>query len=310
MLRLTSAKALLRCTSCHASCCLLGLCDVCHRPTGATAHWDVLLCLAVLCCVLQTAFNFFAAEQWANLRGELGANAAPQDISRLIGERWNKTPEDERAPYIAKAQEDKARYEKEMEAWRSGLEAAAAAAAADSAAADGDADVAAAGAASPGADAMDVDIAAAAVVKQEQRSTTPPKPHHPKIKLKMSGGTGRHTPPPPAVSAAAGEAGGPVGVSVPAEAPLPQEHQQQGGDVDAGAAAVSPSLPAAEPQEQQQQPMPAAAEAVLAPAAAAVPAGPASPVLGGAAAPSDSMAVDAPAAVGGAPAAGEEGAAQ
>jgi hypothetical protein len=49
---------------------------------------------------VQTAFNFFAAEQWASLRGELGANAAPQDISRLIGERWNKATEEERAPYV------------------------------------------------------------------------------------------------------------------------------------------------------------------------------------------------------------------
>lgn len=52
----------------------------------------------------QTAFNFFAAEQWASLRGELGTNAAPQDISRLIGERWNKSSEGERAPYVAMAQ--------------------------------------------------------------------------------------------------------------------------------------------------------------------------------------------------------------
>jgi hypothetical protein len=54
--------------------------------------------------VPQTAFNFFAAEQWASLRGELGTNAAPQDISRLIGERWNKSSEGERAPYVAMAQ--------------------------------------------------------------------------------------------------------------------------------------------------------------------------------------------------------------
>lgn len=286
----------------------------CQQYTCVTAHCAVAPCRVVLFCVLQTAFNFFAAEQWASLRGELGANAAPQDISRLIGERWNKTPEDERAPYIAKAQEDKARYEKEMETWRSGIEIAAAAAAADSAAtADGDAGVAAAAAAaaSPGADAMDVDTAAAAVVKQEQRSAPPPKPHQPKIKLKMSGGTGRHTPPPPAVSAAAAAAGemvGTVGDGAPAEDALPQEQQQQ--SVIVGAA--SPSLPAAEPQEQQQQqPVPAAADAVPAPeAATAEAAGPVRPVLGDAAVPGDSMAVDVPAAVGGLPAAGQEGGAQ
>lgn len=55
---------------------------------------------AAVCVLSQTAFNFFAAEQWASLRGELGANAAPQDISRLIGERWNKATEEERAPYV------------------------------------------------------------------------------------------------------------------------------------------------------------------------------------------------------------------
>jgi hypothetical protein len=31
---------------------------------------------------MQTAFNFFAAEQWALVKAELGPSAIPQDISR------------------------------------------------------------------------------------------------------------------------------------------------------------------------------------------------------------------------------------
>jgi hypothetical protein len=209
--------------------------------------------------MLQTAFNFFAAEQWAALRGELGANAAPQDISRLIGERWSKATDDERAPFVAKAQEDKTRYEKEMDDWRSSMEAVAAAAAADSAAAAADGEAVRG---SQGGEAMDVDGAAAGV-KQEQRSATPPKALHPKIKLKMTG-PGRHgTPPPAAAAAAVQEGAGGAAAADGAEAGSTQQRQQQqqeAAPVPAAAAAApleSPVLPdAPEPVrqfEQQQQ---------------------------------------------------------
>jgi hypothetical protein len=195
---------------------------------------------------LQTAFNFFAAEQWASMRGELGSNAAPQDISRQIGERWSQATDEERAPYIAKAQGDKVRFDREMDSWRSGLEAAAGA----SAGADADGAAAAHGDAhglpGPG-ESMDLDGGAAAAaaglvpgLKQEQRSGTPPKPHHPRIKLKMSG---RPTPPPAAAGetdAAAGEEAAAAAArspELPGEEQLQQQHGFEQGLPDAAAAA-------------------------------------------------------------------------
>lgn len=233
---------------------------------------------------MQTAFNFFAAEQWSVVKAELGANAAPQEISRAVGDKWNKATEEERQPYINKAQEDKNRFEHEMQGWKAGFESPAAAAAT---AAEGDAQVPAdtAAAAAPAAgvsgtpgkppigkglftaavpgDAMDVDAAAGDAGANQQH-------HKHKLKFKLMGAAGSMKPADgqPAVEAAAGvdaaavdAAAAVAPVGVPEEA-VKQEFAHAVPVVPAAAAEAEPSAVAvAEAPQAAAQEQPAAAVA-------------------------------------------------
>lgn len=204
----------------------------------------------------KTAFNFFAAEQWPLVKAELGPNAVPQEISRAVGERWNKTTDVERQPYMQRSNEDKERFEKAMAGWRQGLESpagkeAAAAAGGDAAASPVPAAAAAAGGEAAGtpaaADAMEVDGEAAAGQQQQHQTK-----HKLKLKLGQHGVMG-----PPSKGAPASPS--PV-AAVAAAAATPEQHTQE-------PAAAAPAA-AAEPEVKAPAAMPAAAEAAAEAAAA------------------------------------------
>ncbi|XP_057436621.1 high mobility group B protein 15-like [Lotus japonicus] len=67
----------------------------------------------------RSGYNFFFAEQHARLK--LLNQAKDRDISRMIGELWNKLKEPERSVYQEKAIKDKERYQAEMEGYRERL---------------------------------------------------------------------------------------------------------------------------------------------------------------------------------------------
>ncbi|KAG7653083.1 ARID DNA-binding domain [Arabidopsis suecica] len=64
----------------------------------------------------RSGYNFFFAEQHARLKPLHPGK--DRDISRMIGELWNKLNEDEKLVYQGKAIEDKERYRTEMEDYR------------------------------------------------------------------------------------------------------------------------------------------------------------------------------------------------
>lgn len=41
-----------------------------------------------------------------------------QDVGRQCGEKWRSLTDEEKAPYVKKAEVDKARYQREMEAYK------------------------------------------------------------------------------------------------------------------------------------------------------------------------------------------------
>ncbi|KAJ0245076.1 ARID DNA-binding domain-containing protein [Hirschfeldia incana] len=67
----------------------------------------------------RSGYNFFFAEQHARLK-PLNPGK-DREISRMIGEHWNKLNEQERSVYQGKAVEDKERYRIEMEEYREKL---------------------------------------------------------------------------------------------------------------------------------------------------------------------------------------------
>ncbi|KAL0865533.1 hypothetical protein Bca101_044651 [Brassica carinata] len=67
----------------------------------------------------RSGYNFFFAEQHARLK-PLNPGK-DREISRMIGELWNKLNEQERSVYQGKAMEDKERYRAEMEEYREKL---------------------------------------------------------------------------------------------------------------------------------------------------------------------------------------------
>ncbi|GMN63899.1 hypothetical protein TIFTF001_032969 [Ficus carica] len=67
----------------------------------------------------RSGYNFFFAEQHARLKPLHPGK--DRDISRMIGELWNKITESERAVYQDKAVQDKERYRVEMEGYRKRL---------------------------------------------------------------------------------------------------------------------------------------------------------------------------------------------
>ncbi|PON31538.1 ARID DNA-binding domain containing protein [Parasponia andersonii] len=67
----------------------------------------------------RSGYNFFFAEQHARLKPLHPGK--DRDISRMIGELWNKLKESEKAVYQEKADKDKLRYRIEMEGYRERL---------------------------------------------------------------------------------------------------------------------------------------------------------------------------------------------
>ncbi|KAG8369658.1 hypothetical protein BUALT_Bualt14G0036700 [Buddleja alternifolia] len=67
----------------------------------------------------RSGYNFFFAEQHARLKPHY--HGRDREISRIIGESWNKLQEPERAVYQEKALKDKERYKIEMEGYRERL---------------------------------------------------------------------------------------------------------------------------------------------------------------------------------------------
>ncbi|RID49004.1 hypothetical protein BRARA_I05475 [Brassica rapa] len=67
----------------------------------------------------RSGYNFFFAEQHARLKPLHPGK--DREISRMIGELWNKLNEQERLVYQGKAMEDKERYRTEMEDYRERL---------------------------------------------------------------------------------------------------------------------------------------------------------------------------------------------
>ncbi|XP_056177060.1 high mobility group B protein 15 isoform X3 [Syzygium oleosum] len=67
----------------------------------------------------RSGYNFFFAEQHARLKPLHPGK--DREISRMIGELWNKLNESERAVYQDKALKDKERYKMEMESYRERL---------------------------------------------------------------------------------------------------------------------------------------------------------------------------------------------
>lgn len=67
----------------------------------------------------RSGYNFFFAEQHARLKPLHPGK--DREISRMIGELWNKLNEQERTVYQGKAMEDKERYRAEMEEYREKL---------------------------------------------------------------------------------------------------------------------------------------------------------------------------------------------
>ncbi|KAL1295591.1 high mobility group B protein 15 isoform X2 [Arachis hypogaea] len=64
----------------------------------------------------RSGYNFFFAEQHARLKAH--HHGKDREISRIIGELWNKLNESERVVYQEKALKDKERYRVEMEDYR------------------------------------------------------------------------------------------------------------------------------------------------------------------------------------------------
>ncbi|KAG4984739.1 hypothetical protein JHK87_029488 [Glycine soja] len=64
----------------------------------------------------RSGYNFFFAEQHARLK--LLHHGKDREISRMIGELWNKLKESEKTVYQEKAMKDKERYRAEMEDYR------------------------------------------------------------------------------------------------------------------------------------------------------------------------------------------------
>lgn len=67
----------------------------------------------------RSGYNFFFAEQHAKLKPLY--HGKDREISRIIGESWNKLQQQERVVYQEKALKDKERYKVEMEGYRERL---------------------------------------------------------------------------------------------------------------------------------------------------------------------------------------------
>lgn len=62
----------------------------------------------------KTAFNYFSMDARPRAREICGPNVPESDVSKKIGEMWANCSPQERAPYLAQAEQDRQRYNQEM----------------------------------------------------------------------------------------------------------------------------------------------------------------------------------------------------
>ena len=62
----------------------------------------------------KTAFNYFSLDVRPRAREMCGSNVPESEVSKKIGEMWSQCPPNERAPYLAQAEQDRQRYNAEM----------------------------------------------------------------------------------------------------------------------------------------------------------------------------------------------------
>ena len=72
-----------------------------------------------------SAFFLFCADERAGVKA-INPSFSVGDVAKHLGERWNKVSADQKSKYEARAQQDKQRYEREMENYRNKGGAAAA----------------------------------------------------------------------------------------------------------------------------------------------------------------------------------------
>ncbi|KAI7849816.1 high mobility group box domain-containing protein [Circinella umbellata] len=63
-----------------------------------------------------SAYMFFSQENRAQIK-EDNPDASFGTIGKLLGDKWKKMTDDDKAPYVAKANTDKERYEAEKKAY-------------------------------------------------------------------------------------------------------------------------------------------------------------------------------------------------
>lgn len=64
-----------------------------------------------------SSFTFYSNEIRTQVKTD-NPKAKFGDISKIIGNKWKTLSDDEKVPYKAKAEEDKGRYIREMETWK------------------------------------------------------------------------------------------------------------------------------------------------------------------------------------------------
>lgn len=60
-----------------------------------------------------SGFMFFST-QFAKMIRDRNPDLKITDVSKIVGENWNKLTPEQKAPFENKAQQDKVRYEKEL----------------------------------------------------------------------------------------------------------------------------------------------------------------------------------------------------
>merc|ERR1719433_1572720 len=66
-----------------------------------------------------SAYFLWMNENRNKIKSELPSDAGIGDIAKAAGEKWKNMTEDDKSEWTEKAAEDKKRYEKEMEKWKS-----------------------------------------------------------------------------------------------------------------------------------------------------------------------------------------------
>jgi len=66
-----------------------------------------------------SAFFYYAKDERPNVRG-INPDFSVGEVAKELGRKWNELSESEKAPYEKSAEEDRARYDVEMKAYRSG----------------------------------------------------------------------------------------------------------------------------------------------------------------------------------------------